>query len=143
MFPTVEDVYRQLGFTEDDVASDIVQTFLDRRIQQIKEITSLSFEDSVPMDIFYWVLYYTCSDVLFRHTIGFDLGSPLKYKIGELSEDFDDNVKVKLEKVNQFIDEAEKALTRWAERRKVFAEYTEDVYGNEVVIGRLFTSSEP
>jgi len=111
MFPAIQDVRDSLGDAySTDPADTVIQSFLDRRIAQIKEKTGESFDTSVPESIYKWVLNTVCADVVLRDLTGKDSADALSYSIGELREDKDPNVQLKLKLYEIFMAEAEKAL---------------------------------
>ncbi len=120
-FPTIQDVRDRLGDAySTDPADSIIQSFLDRRIAQIKEKTGEDF-DTVPESIFKWVLNTVCADVILRDLTGKDAADALNYSLGELKENKDPNVQLKLKLYEIFMDEADKALKSYFSRTRLIS----------------------
>jgi hypothetical protein len=145
MFPTVQDVRDKLGDAySTDPPDPILQSFLDRRVAQIKELTGRDFSDSVPETIYKWVLYYTCADVIARDLSGKDSVDVLDYTIGELRESKDPNVRLKLQLMELFKAEADEALNTFFRSQRTYAEYEVDPETQEVSVKPvLFKRSSP
>jgi len=121
-FPSIQDVRDKLGEAySTDPADSIIQSFLDRRIAQIKEKTGEDFADSVPQAIFKWVLNTVCADVILRDLTGKDSADALNYSLGELKENKDPNVQLKLKLYEIFMAEADKALKSYFRRTVICA----------------------
>ena len=120
-FPTVQDIRDRLGDAySTDPADPIIQSFLDRRIAQIKEKTGEDF-DTVPESIYKWVLNTVCADVILRDLTGKDAADALNYSLGELKENKDPNVQLKLKLYEIFMAEADKALKSYFSRTRLIS----------------------
>lgn len=109
-WPAVADVREKLGDRyASDPADSVIQSFLDRRKSEVQESTGQEWSDP-PKAVFKWVLNYACADVLFREITGKDLGTPLKYKLGDLSSDKDPNVQAKVRLILALQERAELEL---------------------------------
>ncbi len=127
-FPTVSDVRSKLGDAySTDPADTIIQSFLDRRIAQVKELTGNDFSDSVPETIFKWVLNYTCADVIFRELTGKDAADILDYSLGELRESKDENVRLKTSLIESLKESAELALKQYFMQQRNYYDYVSTV----------------
>ena len=121
-FPTIQDVKDRLGDAySTDPPDPIIQSFLDRRIAQIKEKTGEDFTESVPESIFKWVLNTVCADVILRDLTGKDAADVLNYSLGELKENKDPNVQLKLKLYEIFMVEADKALKSYFNRTRLIS----------------------
>ena len=144
MFPAVQDVRDKLGDAYSaDPPDSIIQSFLDRRIAQIKELTGRDFSDSVPESIFKCVLYHTCADVIARDLSGKDSADVLEYSLGELRESKDPNIKLKLQLMELFRAEANEALNAFFRLQRSYAEYEVDQESEVSVKPILFKRSAP
>ncbi|WP_290597053.1 MULTISPECIES: hypothetical protein [unclassified Archaeoglobus] len=144
-FPTISDVRNKLGdaYTTDP-PDTIIQSFLDRRIAQVKELTGRDFSDFVPESIFKWVLYYACADVIARDLSGKDSADALEYTLAELRESKDPNVKLKLQLMELFRLEADEALKVFLRSQRSYAKYEVDPETQETVVRpTLFKRSAP
>jgi len=127
-WPTITDVREKLGDAYSTEPTDtVIQSFLDRRIAQVKELTGSDFTDSVPETIFKWVLNYTCADVIFRELAGKDAADVLEYSLGELKESKDPNVKLKLSLIEALVESADIALKQYFMQQKNYYDYVSDV----------------
>lgn len=142
-FPTVSDVREKLGDAySSDPPDPVIQSFLDRRIAQVKALTGQDFSDSVPELIFKWVLNYTCSDIILRRLTGVDAEDVLNYTIGELRESKDENVKLKVSLIEALRESADLALRQYLARTKQYYDYVSDVE-NEEERSLIFRRSAP
>ncbi|RLI77986.1 hypothetical protein DRP05_08705 [Archaeoglobales archaeon] len=142
-FPTVSDVREKLGTAySDNPSNPVIQSFLDRRIAQIKELTGNDFSDSVPETIFLWVLNYTCIDVLVNDLTGNDSADALDYAIGELRESKDENVKLKLNIIQVLKESADLALKQFFMQQKNYYNYESEVE-EEYERSLIFRRSSP
>ncbi|AGK61499.1 hypothetical protein Asulf_01516 [Archaeoglobus sulfaticallidus PM70-1] len=142
-FPTVNDVREKLGDAySTDPADPIIQSFLDRRIAQIKELTGRDFTGSVPETIFLWVLNYTCIDVLVNDLTGNDSADALDYEIGELRESKDENVKLKLTVIETLKEAADLSLKQYFMQQRNYYDYVSEV-DEEYQRSLIFRRSSP
>ena len=148
-WPTVTGVREKLGDAyATEPADTVIQSFLDRRIAQIKERTGSDFinpetgEEDVPETIFKWVLNYTCADVIFRELTGKDAADVLEYSLGELKESKDPNVKLKLSLIEALVESAEIALKQYFMQQRNFYDYASEVE-EEYERSLIFRRSSP
>lgn len=148
-WPTVTDVREKLGDAyATEPADTVIQSFLDRRIAQIKELTGSDFvnpetsEEVVPETVFKWVLNYTCADVIFRELTGKDAADVLDYSLGELKESKDPNVKLKLSLIEALVESAEIALKQYFMQQRNFYDYVSEVE-EEYERSLIFRRSSP
>ncbi|RLI70287.1 hypothetical protein DRO97_11010 [Archaeoglobales archaeon] len=142
-FPTISNVREKLGTAYSDTPNDpVIQSFLDRRIAQIKELTGSDFSNSVPETIFIWVLNYTCIDVLVNDLTGNDSADALDYAIGELRESKDENIKLKLTVIESLKEVAELALNQYFMQQRNYYDYESDVE-EEYERSLIFRRSSP
>lgn len=113
---SVSDVRNSLGGAyATEPSDDVIQSFIDQREAELKEIIGIDDLSSAPHQALLkkWLLNKVCIDVLRNDMLGKDSADTLSYSIGELREDKSPNIKLKQEWIQIMEQAAEDALQLW------------------------------
>ncbi len=113
---TVSEVRDALGEAYETYPSDaIIQGFIDRRSEELRELTGLSdlAQASYQSLLKKWLLNKVCIDVLRYELLGKDATQALDYSIGDLKASKSKNIDLKLKWIETMEEAAERALDEY------------------------------
>jgi len=112
---TIDDIRNELGDAYSNVSDAIIQNFIDKRENELKELIQYDDLSKAPYPYLLkkWLLNVVCIDILKWDMLGKDSADSLNYSIGDLKENRDLNIKLKLEWIQNLKEDAEKAISEW------------------------------
>ena len=112
---TIDDIRNELGEAYSNVPDAIIQNFINKRENELKELIQYNDLSKAPYPYLLkkWLMNVVCIDILKWDMLGKDSADSLNYSIGDLKENKDLNIKLKLEWIQMLKEDAEKALNDW------------------------------
>lgn len=113
---TVADVRATLGDAYSTTPPDsTIQTFIDRRTDELKELTGLNDLSNAPYPSLLkkWLTNMVCCDVIMFDLLGIAIDEALEYSIGELRENLGKTADMKLSWYQSLKESADLALNTY------------------------------